>query len=165
MRGRSSSRREKVTQTSMLDMAASVARVKMILGVLKGPPILIKGSEGDTKILSEGFANSLCAFSARGGHLAVLKWARAHGYPWNEETCALAAMNGHLEVLQWARDHGCPWSESTCEKAAKNGHLEVLQWARAHGCPWDERTCEKAAENGHLEVLQWAQEQGCPEWD
>ena len=44
-------------------------------------------------------------------------------------------MNGHLEVLKWARAHGCPWDESTCAKAAMNGHLEVLQWARAHGCP------------------------------
>ena len=42
----------KVTRTSLLDMAASVARVKMVLGVLKSSPILIKGSEGDTK----GFA-------------------------------------------------------------------------------------------------------------
>ena len=131
-------------------MAASVARVKMILGVLKGPPILIKGFEGDTKILPEGFAKSLCAFSAGGGHLAVLKWARAHGYPWDKWTCAKVAENGHLEVLQWARAQGCPWDEGRCAYPAENGHLEVLKLAQAHGCPWDEHTCAYDAINGHL---------------
>jgi len=103
----------KVTRTSMLDMAASVARVKIVLGVLKGSPILIKGSKGDIKFSAtqtpEGFAKSLCNVWARGGHLAVLKWARAHGYPWDDVTCMAAAQNGHLKVLQWARAQRCPW--------------------------------------------------------
>ena len=89
----------KVTRTSLLDMAASVARVTMVLGVLKSSPILIKGSEGDTKVPLERFPKLLCALSARGGHFAVLKWARAQGCPWNKRTCAIAARNGHLEVL------------------------------------------------------------------
>jgi hypothetical protein len=25
-----------------------------------------------------------------------------------------AAMFGHLEVLKWARANGCPWDEETC---------------------------------------------------
>ena len=68
-------------------MAARVARAEMVLGVVKG-------------YTAKVFARKLCPFSARGGHLAVLKWARAHGYPWDEMTCARAAENGHLEVLQ-----------------------------------------------------------------
>ena len=48
----------KVTRTSLLDMAASVARVTMVLGVLKSSPILIKGSEGDTKVPLEKFPRS-----------------------------------------------------------------------------------------------------------
>ena len=90
----------KVTRTSLLDMAASVARVKMMLGVLKSSPIVIKGSEGDTKVPLEKFQKLLCALSATGGHLIVLKWARAHGCPWDEGTCAYAAKNGHFEVLE-----------------------------------------------------------------
>ena len=124
----------KVTRTSLVDMAASVARVEMMLGVLESSPGLIKG---DNKLTTEAFAKSLCRFSAAGGHLAVLKWARAHRYPWGEITCAVAAKNGHLEVLPCARANGCPWDERTCAWAALNGHLEILQWARAHGCPWD----------------------------
>ena len=72
-----------VTRTCGADMAASVARAKMVLGVLKGSPMLVKNfeSEGDIKVTAKVFARMLCPFSARGGHLAVLKWARAHGYP------------------------------------------------------------------------------------
>merc|ERR1719396_133952 len=92
--------------------------------------ILIKGSEGDAEMQPEEFGKSLCDFSAGGGHLAVLKGARAHGCPWNEDTCAYAAKNGHLEILKWARANGCPWNEDTCAYAAKNGHLEILKWAR-----------------------------------
>ena len=60
-------------------------------------------------------------------------------------TCERAARYGHLEVLKWARANGCPWDEDTCFFAAQGGHLEVLQWARANGCRWDKQTRELAA--------------------
>ena len=142
--------RGKVTRTRGPDAAASVARVaEAMVGAVKWP-------------LKKKFRNNLCEYSAKGGHLAVLQWARAQGRPWDAYTCAHAARGGHLEVLQWARANGCPWNEQTCAWAARNGHLEVLQWARAHGCPWNELTCARAAEGGHHEVLQWAQANGCP---
>jgi len=107
-----------------------------------------------------------CALAAKGGHLAVLVWARAHGCPWRAECiCAWAANSGHLAVLRWAREHGgCAWDARTCGGAAAGGHLAVLQWARAHGCPWDTATCAAAAAGGHLETLRWAREHDCP-WD
>ena len=141
--------RGKVTRTRGEDAAASVARAEAVLGVLKGPA---RGR----------FKRNLCSYSAKGGHLEVLQWARAHGCPWDARTCLMAARNGHLAVLQWARAHGCPWDEQTCARAAGNGHLKVLQWARAHGCPWDEHTRLFAADIGHLEVLKWARAHGCP---
>ena len=48
-------------------------------------------------------------------------------------TCYGAAGGGHLDVLKWARAHGAPWDESTCWRASKDGHLELLQWTRAQG--------------------------------
>ena len=42
---------------------------------------------------------------------------------------------GHLAVLQWARANGCAWDAWTCSKAAFKRHPAVLQWARANGCP------------------------------
>ena len=73
-----------VTRTPMLDMAASVARVKMEPGILKGSPILVRDcdSKRDIPLTSETSAKMLCAFSAGGRHLAVLKWARARECPW-----------------------------------------------------------------------------------
>jgi hypothetical protein len=92
---------------------------------------------------------------ARGGHLSVLLWLRAHGCPWSPRACGSAAEGGHLSVLQWLRANGCPWDEFTCEAAAGVGHLAVLEWARANGCPWDAVSCINAASDGHLSVLQW----------
>ena len=67
-----------------------------------------------------------------------------------------------VALLRWARENGCPWDTRTCATAAAGGQLEVLQWARENGCPWDERTCVAAAACSHLEVLQWALENSCP---
>jgi len=47
----------KVTRTSMFDVAASVARAEMMLGVIKGSPILVKCP--DDKVTSETFAEIL----------------------------------------------------------------------------------------------------------
>ena len=95
-----------------------------------------------------------CAHSAVGGHLAVLRWAREQGCPWNAATQSCAAMGGYLHVLQWAREHDIPWDEGTCEQAAVGGHPAVLRWAREHGCPWNEaRVREQATAGGHVEML------------
>jgi hypothetical protein len=65
----------------------------------------------------------------------VLRWAREHDYPWDEETCAYAARGRQLEVLKWAREGHCPWDISACTRAAHSAPLEVLQWAIEHGGP------------------------------
>ena len=58
----------------------------------------------------------------------------SYSCPWDETVCSEAARGGHLEVLKWARAAGCAWDHLTCWWAARNGHEEVLHWARAHGC-------------------------------
>jgi hypothetical protein len=41
----------------------------------------------------------------------------------------MAARGGHLAVLQWARQNGCPFDCLACgTAAAQGGHLETLQW-------------------------------------
>jgi len=62
--------------------------------------------------------------------------------------CSSAAEGGHLAVLRWLREIGCPWDAHTCARAAQGGHLEVLKWARRHDAPWDESTFLAAAEAG-----------------
>ena len=65
---------------------------------------------------------------------------------------------GHLDVLKWARANGCPWDDWTCTEARWGDHLNVLKWACANDCPWDMDTCEFAALGGHLDVLKWLRE-------
>ena len=130
------------------------------------------------------------ANAAGGGHLEVLKWARANGCPWDEATCAWAAKYGHLEVLKWARENGCPWDEWTCANAARPprgaevGARERLPVGRGdvrvRGVGRPPRDAEvgarervpvgrvdvrvRAAGGGQLEVLKWARANGC-EWN
>ena len=80
-----------------------------------------------------------------GGHLETLKWAIAHGCPFDDETCRRAAQGGHLETLKWLRASGCPWDGRTCAYAALRGYRRVVEWARANGCPWSEETCPLSA--------------------
>ena len=94
----------KVTRTRGADAAASAARAERVLDCLEG-------SE------REKFESRICKYAASDGHLDVLQWARARGYPWGRR--------------EWSRIAG------TCAWAAQNGHLAVLQWARAKECPWD----------------------------
>jgi hypothetical protein len=61
------------------------------------------------------------------------------------DLCSEAAANGHLHVLQWARADGYPWDHATCTSAARGGHLAVLQWLHANGCPWTKDACTDAA--------------------
>ena len=95
----------------------------------------------------------MCSTAALNGHLETLKWARANGCPWDEDTCTNAAANGHLEILKWARANGCPWNVSTCTNAAENGHLETLKWLRANGAPWNEELIRR--DLTHAAVLEW----------
>jgi hypothetical protein len=114
----------------------------------------------------------MCVRRAAGGHLEVLKWARAHGGDWDSidfdcdhDCAALAAWGGHLEVVKWLwePEHGFDWDDEwTCAKAAQGGQLEVLQWLQANGCRWDARTVQEATGAGHDDVLQWALANGCP---
>ena len=102
----------------------------------------------------------LCRFFSKKGYLNCLKWARNHGYDWNELICANAAKGGHFDILKWAHGNGCPWDEGTCALAAEGGHLDILKWAHENDCPWDELTCGRAAFGGHLDILKWLRENG-----
>ena len=85
--------------------------------------------------------------AARLGYLSLLKDRHTRGVLGSKEfLCGVAARGGHLEVLKWARANGCPWDGRTCAFAAEGGHLEVLKWARANGCPWDENSRQLATD-------------------
>ncbi len=113
-----------------------------------------------------------CSMAARGGHLALLQWARANGCPWDEQLSWAAAVGGRLDVLEWATTEGYAWDHGlVCDGAGAAGNLHVLEWSLA--CrPGDDfspsmplggsRPGHAAALHGHLEVLQWLHARGCP---
>ncbi len=95
--------------------------------------------------------------------LDIQRWLPECGFTYQglaQELCTLIARDGKLPALRWARAQGCSWDEDTCSNAAWNGYLEVLQWARANGCPWDKMQCLKNAKaGGHETVVAWIEEQ------
>ena len=103
-----------------------------------------------------------CMYSASAGRLDMLRWAREHGCPWDEETLNAAAAGGHVEVLSWAHEHGCPSSSDACLEAARGGHLSALKELRARGVDWTDSVLCLAATNGHVDVLRWALDHDCP---
>ena len=40
--------------------------------------------------------------------------------------CAAAASNGHILILKWARAQGCPWHEETWDEKNLVKMLELL---------------------------------------
>ncbi|KAG5178057.1 hypothetical protein JKP88DRAFT_330616 [Tribonema minus] len=101
--------------------------------------------------------------AAEGGHLEILKWARADGCRWNEQTCSGAAKRGHLAVLQWARDwahtSGCAWDAETCSRAAMGGHLELLHAIEAHEADQEHHTVAADAVDSAT-LIEWAVRNG-----
>ncbi len=49
-----------------------------------------------------------------------------HAFVLTDTACYVSTLNGHLAVLKWLRQNGCPWDEGTCMGAARGGHFELL---------------------------------------
>lgn len=82
----------------------------------------------------------VCRAAATGGHIDVIRWARAHGLAWDASCCAAAAFAGDLACLQWLRANGCPWDKNCSARASVEGHAAVLAWACENGCDYSEET-------------------------
>ena len=105
------------------------------------------------------------------GNIELVKWFRAIGAKWNNNTLRCAARTGNIELLQYLFQSACPFTDtSACAEAVishlcSNNHtksLEVLQFLHQHNAPWTEETCKNAARDGNLEALHYARSNGCP---
>jgi hypothetical protein len=98
------------------------------------------------------------------GCFAGLLYLRERGHPWDEHVCRRAAATGRLDILKWAVAHGCPWNkDEICADAAPYGGLHTLRWLREQGCSWDERVAMSAAGSiDEPDMLAWVVENGCP---
>jgi hypothetical protein len=68
-----------------------------------------------------------CIFAAEGGHLAVLKWARA------QEPPALPVDRGYVRRCRLRGSPGRAAVACPCAAAASCGHLDILRWFRTQG--------------------------------
>lgn len=113
----------------------------------------------------------ICEYAAGSGHLEVVRWSRAKGYPWGRSN-QKAAEGGHLGVLKWCVANGCPLDVGRSSRsgdavgviaaAARGGHLETVRWCREQGYPWPSEACHAAVAGGHFELLRWLRAKGCP---
>jgi hypothetical protein len=125
-----------------------------LVNAMYPPSTAEKGQRPSTPFKVKDFVRSI----------PLLAWAAANTTIANAgaKVCSQAALGGHLEVLKWARARNFPWDARTLDGAAKKGHLELMQWARANGCPWDERTYSWARVSGNVELTEWMKANGCP---
>jgi len=119
-------------------------------------------------INQKSFIGRAGAKAAKSGHLEVLQWAVANGFPVGRSTITAAAGAGRLGSIKWLveRNPSCEWDGVALERAARGGHLDVIQWlVELHPNPRDllsvdEYIAHAAAEGGHLHVLKWLHEKG-----
>lgn len=73
-----------------------------------------------------------------------------------EEIMAAAVLVRDSDLIKWLRARGCPWDEDTCASAAEGSDLDLLRWAVGAGCPMDLEAClDLACGEGHSEVEAW----------
>ena len=110
------------------------------------PPLVVRGQKRTARI---------CAALAGVG-LEALKWGRAEGYPWDEQTCTNAAARRKLDSLQWAVSGGCPIDVEECKRVA--GSEEVMEWLAIY----ENSAGTNAAARRKLDPLRWAVLKGYP---
>ena len=63
----------------------------------------------------------------------LLKCLHEIGCPWGQSTCRKAAEGGHLDVLKYARAYRCPMDRRFCQSIAEaRGHHKVAEWLEHH---------------------------------
>ncbi len=95
----------------------------------------------------------MCAATATGEHLSLLRWAIANKHlTWTTCTSAAAARIGNLEALKIAIDvrDKLPLDKAVCAAAARGGHLHILKWLREEqAMAWDQHACVCAIDGNH----------------
>jgi hypothetical protein len=115
--------------------------------------------------------NIMMHCAAASGSIEVMQWLRAeHHVPFSASMMCSAAKCNQLAVMRYLRAEGCPWDASACTAATTycgyrgagaDDELTTLQWLRDHGCPWDVANVRKVApRSGSMGLLSYAIQQG-----
>ncbi|KAG5181337.1 hypothetical protein JKP88DRAFT_157952 [Tribonema minus] len=103
---------------------------------------------------------SIFAYAAESGDLALLHWLHEHECPWDERASRQAAVNGHVQVLEWLLAAAAPLALDVCDVAYSSYEDEAFEWAYGHGLPVAAKTKAEMAERGDVPRLEWLRARG-----
>jgi len=133
----------------LIPVVYSCKRLKAVIG----------DPSANTNVNKRSVYYDFTAVLAERGYINVIKWARAHQFPWSELAFTSAARYNKLETLKYLKENNCPLAAaSVCMLAASNNNLEILRWGLDNGCKMSAAVYNMAAYKGSLDVLQWLHE-------
>ena len=104
--------------------------------------------------------------AARGGYIDILDFAFSIGCcELDKVTCSSAAATNQLEAIKWARAHGCPWDQTCCFEALvgilRDGYgTETLYYLIENECPMEGvvlcRREQGDQEAKHFNLIDWS---------
>ncbi|KAG5181336.1 hypothetical protein JKP88DRAFT_321779 [Tribonema minus] len=103
---------------------------------------------------------SIFAYAAESGNLALLDSLHADGCPWDERASRKAAASGHVQVMEWLLAAAAPLALDVCDVAYSSHEDEAFEWAYGHGLPVAAKTEAEMAERGDVARLEWLHARG-----
>ncbi|KAG2495520.1 hypothetical protein HYH03_006463 [Edaphochlamys debaryana] len=106
--------------------------------------------------------------AASAGKVALVRWLREVGCPWDPVAYETAAHAGSQELAEWLAENGCPMGEDgePYVRAARNGDVAMMACLRRLGVPWSPSgaTFTRALSDSRCELpaLVWLREAGVP---
>ena len=74
-------------------------------------------------------------WAALAGHLDILKFLHAQGYPCEIRTTTYATQGGHLDILKFLHEKGCILDKEELTRiATQGGHLDILRFLHEKDC-------------------------------
>lgn len=116
----------------------------------------------DEEMPNCSYEQIVCNYAASGGHLKILKYFHAKGFPINRDSMESAAYGGKIDCIAFLREIGHEWNPMAFGTAAEAGQLECIQYLYENDCPPCEWACSAAAKGGHIACLRYLLERNFP---
>jgi hypothetical protein len=92
----------------------------------------------DTNSVDEFDTRAMCG-AALGGHLDLVEWLYAAGFPWDCQVTYEAAKGKHYRLLEWLVDHGCLSYPYVISFLISDRQFDMARRLHAKGCPLQRR--------------------------
>jgi hypothetical protein len=91
-----------------------------------------------------------------------MKWARRHGFPWDESVVREAAGLPDLKIFKWLISHGCPFHVDVVQDKMEQDcpSLEKVLWMKERG--WEIKNWERIKVEGRISIqlMMWLDGEG-----